>query len=150
MVNENINYPFYYFYNLKFDSNKILDFIENKMTEKNWIGSGYFRGVRQPYEDHVDEGKLWTANDAFFADRKDVPSLSRQASSNNLEKIGKTLTDFTQCNELVDIMNYFYYKLIYNYYTLFLALILKKILLHQIMMMREILPTLFYQHLLDP
>ena len=110
MVNENINYPFYYFYNLKFDSNKILDFIENKMTEKNWIGSGYFRGVRQPNKDHVDEGKLWTANDAFFADRKNVPSLSRQASVKNLEKIGKTLTDFTQCSELVDIMNYFYYK----------------------------------------
>lgn len=56
------SYPFFYFYNLSFDSQKILEFVDS-IPKEQWIGphiSNYDKTV--PVEPHPADGFLWTAN----------------------------------------------------------------------------------------
>jgi len=75
------NYPFFYFYDLKFDARNILEFV-NTIPKEDWIGphiGNYDPDVE--ITTHEADDKLWTAN-------------------NNK-------TDFTQCNEISKIAKYF-------------------------------------------
>jgi hypothetical protein len=74
-------YPFFYFYDLGFDANKILEFA-NSIPDGEWIGphiGNYDPAV--PITEHLADGKLWTAN-------------AQQ-------------TDFFQCDEIVKLSKYF-------------------------------------------
>jgi hypothetical protein len=74
-------YPFFYFYDLDFNPSKILEYI-NTISENEWIGPhiGNYDPTVQ-IEPHPADNKLWTANNF--------------------------LSDFTKCNEIVKIQNYF-------------------------------------------
>ena len=56
------NYPFFYFYDLEFDADKILEFV-NTIPQDQWIGphiGNYDPDVE--VEPHRADNKLWTAN----------------------------------------------------------------------------------------
>ena len=74
-------YPFFYFYDLKFDQSKILEFI-NTIPENEWVGPhiGNYDSEVEVTE-HLADNNLWTAN--------------------NID------TDFTKCEEINKIANYF-------------------------------------------
>jgi hypothetical protein len=75
------NYPFFYFYDLKFNSDKILEFI-NTIPNEEWIGphiGNYDSNVE--ITSHPADEQLWTANNIT--------------------------TDFTQCDEINKIAKYF-------------------------------------------
>ena len=74
-------YPFFYFYDLDFDSSKIMDFVKT-IPEKEWIGPHI--GNYDPeitIEPHPADNQLWTAN--------------------------SNLTNFLQCQEIEKIFQYF-------------------------------------------
>ena len=75
------NYPFFYFYDLEFDADKILEFV-NTIPQDQWIGphiGNYDPDVE--VEPHRADNKLWTANNRD--------------------------TDFTACEEINKIAKYF-------------------------------------------
>lgn len=75
------NYPFFYFYDLNFDASLMLEFV-NSISKEDWVGphiGNYDADVN--ITEHTADNQLWTANN--------------------------TKTDFTQCQEINKIANYF-------------------------------------------
>ena len=107
---------FFYFKELQFDTNKILEYIKS-LNDTNWLGSGTMRGYRVEKNEHHDDGKMWTANNLI-----EENSINYQKALLYTNSLGKVFTDFSKCSELNKIMNYF----LYNKRFLFTGMILKK------------------------
>lgn len=76
-----MTYPFFYFYDLEFDKQALLDFVLT-VPENEWLSphiGNYDKSI--PLGPHIYDNLLWTANNR--------------------------LTDFTKCDEIMKIFHYF-------------------------------------------